>query len=66
MIHVIVDNAAELGFLEGLIGKDLTLVKPMFKNKYNKLQASYELSQAAKKIINDGVDALDLGKEFKV
>lgn len=66
MIHIIVDNPAELGFIKSSFKSKVKCVKPMFKNKYGKIQATYELTDEAKKLINSGVEALNLGNEFKI
>lgn len=66
MIHIIVDNAAELGFLEAQFEKSVDIVKSMFKNKHGKLQASYELKPDNKKMINDGITLLKVGDQFKL
>lgn len=66
MIHIIADSAAELGFISGMMEKSTVCIKPMFRNKFGKLQESYELNKESKDIINTGVDAIGLGNEFKV
>ena len=66
MIHILVDSAAELGFIEASFEKQTVCVKELFRNKHGKLQASYELNKEVKELLNNNINAFGLGKEFNV